>query len=193
MTTERYRTVNGLQIIEIRVNEAKQLFDLRDPAPFREKDLDENFTGYLEAYLDEVSTRRPLKIQVYIEKPSQYIKEKIIQEAIHDYFKYQIVIKRGQLSKNMKTAQLFLLIGISVLFTCLGIAQWLLKENLPTVGSTLREGVIIFGWVSMWKPLELLLFDWYPIYDRIRVYRRLSEAKIDVIFDNKEMERMQQI
>ncbi|MEK2646216.1 hypothetical protein [Bdellovibrio sp. BCCA] len=188
MTTERYRIVEGLQIIEIRVNEAKQLFDLRDPAPFREKDLDENFTGYLEAYLDEVSTRHPLKIQIYITKSSQHIKGSVIKEAIHDYFKYQILIKRGQLSKNMKTAQLFLVIGISILFICLGFAQWILKENLATIGTTLREGVVIFGWVSMWKPLELLLFDWYPIYDRIRVYRRLSEAEIDVIFEDKEIE-----
>ena len=88
VTTERYRDIGGLQIIDVRINEAKQLFDLRDPAPFREKDLDENFTGYLEAYIDEVSTRRPLKIQIHITRPSKYIKESIIREAIHEYFRY---------------------------------------------------------------------------------------------------------
>ncbi|QDK36461.1 hypothetical protein [Bdellovibrio sp. NC01] len=185
MTSERYKIENGLQIIEIKVSDVKQLFDLRDPAPFREKDLDENFTRYLEAYTDEVTTRYPLKIKIGITNLSEDVTPNIIKEAIRQYFEYQILLKRSQLTKNMKTAQLFLLIGISLLFFCLVVAQWIHKEIPSNVGTTLREGVVIFGWVSMWKPIELLLFDWYPIYDRIRVYRRLSEAKTEVEFERR--------
>jgi len=182
MTTERYKVIGGQQIIEIKVNEAQQLFDMRDPAPFREKDLDDNFRGYLEAYLDEISTRYPLKIRIYITKRSAKISKAVIEQAVHDYFKYQIEIKQGQLRKNLKTAQLFLGIGISILFGCLGLAQWVRDVKFAVFGTTLREGVVIFGWVSMWKPLELLMFDWYPIYDRIRLYRRVVEAEIQVEF-----------
>lgn len=27
----------------------------------------------------------------------------------------------------------------------------------------IRESFIIFSWVALWRPLELLLYDWYPI------------------------------
>ncbi|WP_374074650.1 hypothetical protein [Bdellovibrio bacteriovorus] len=183
MTTERYKVVGGVQIIEIRVNDIQQLFDFRDPAPFRERDLDENFTHYLEAYLDELSVHRPFKIQIDIARPRGDVTEQVIRDAIHEYFLYQIQIKQGQFSKNIRAAQLFLFIGLFILAVCLGLAQLIKQIESEIVSTTLREGVVIFGWVSMWKPLELLLFDWYPIYDRIRIYKRLVSAEVEVIFE----------
>ena len=26
-----------------------------------------------------------------------------------------------------------------------------------------REGLLIVGWVAMWRPLEVFLYDWWPI------------------------------
>ncbi|HEX7676018.1 MAG TPA: hypothetical protein VF412_17710 [Bdellovibrio sp.] len=186
MTSERYKVENGLQIIEIKISETDQLFDLRDPAPFREKDLDENFTRYLEGSLDELSLRRPIKIQIYIEKTKGQLPPQIIKEAIHEYFEYQTMMKQAQLTKHMKMAQLFLVIGISILSICLGIAHWIRSFDSEIIVTTLREGVVIFGWVSMWKPIELILFDWYPIWDRIRAYRRLAKAEVEIL-DNENL------
>jgi hypothetical protein len=28
------------------------------------------------------------------------------------------------------------------------------------LGELLREGLLIGGWVEMWRPLEILLYDW---------------------------------
>lgn len=185
VTVERYKVVNGVQVIEIRVNEVQQLFDSRDPAPFRERDLDENFIQYLEAYVDELLVRRPLKIQIYIAKENDAVSAQVIRDAIHEYFKYQIQIRRGQFAKVLRTAQLFLLIGACILIICLGLAQFTKRIDNEMIRTTLREGMLIFGWVSMWKPLELILFDWYPIYDRIRIYGRLVKAQIEIIFDRE--------
>jgi hypothetical protein len=183
VTIERYKVVSGVQIIEIRVSDVQRLFDSRDPAPFRERDLDDNFTQYLEAYLDELSVYRPLKLQIYITHKSSEVGAQVIKSAIHEYFKYQIQIKQGQFAKVFRTAQLFLFIGLVILCLCLGMSQLIKKIDSELVSTTLREGVVIFGWVSMWKPFELILFDWYPIYDRIRIYRRLVQADIQVIFE----------
>jgi hypothetical protein len=46
----------------------------------------------------------------------------------------------------------------------------------------LREGVVIFGWVSIWKPIELILFDWYPLFEKLRVYKKLLGTEIDIRF-----------
>ena len=32
------------------------------------------------------------------------------------------------------------------------------------------EGLLILGWVAMWKPLELLLYDWWPGLRKKRTY-----------------------
>jgi hypothetical protein len=49
----------------------------------------------------------------------------------------------------------------------------------------LKEGLIIIGWVSMWRPMELLLFDWLPIYDKLRLLRKLLSTEIDIQFGLK--------
>ena len=49
------------------------------------------------------------------------------------------------------------------------------------VGSRfLEEGLIIVGWVANWKPLEIFLYDWWPLARRRNLYRRLAAAKVTV-------------
>jgi len=178
--SQRYKVVNGKETIQIRVNSPLQLFDSRDPAPFRDRDLDDDFTDYLISCADEVPNRAPLHIEIIIAKPQPDIKSEAIIEAIENYFQYQIELKKTQFSKMLRMARLFLIVGMVVLAFCLGLSQ--LTKHIPNeiFSTTFREGIVIFGWVSMWKPLELLLFDWYPIYDRIQLLKRILTAEIQV-------------
>lgn len=181
--SKRYKKIDGKETIEIRINEALQLFDSRDPAPFRDRDLDDDFTDYIIASADEIPLRTPIGLRIYIAKQSGDIRAESIVEAIQSYLEYQIDLKRTQFSKILKMAQLFLFIGLVILCLCLLLSRWV--KNMPSdfFSSALSEGIVIFGWVSMWKPLELILFDWYPIYDRIRLLKKLHTSEIKVEFE----------
>lgn len=183
--SRRYRKINGKETIEIRVNDALQLFDSRDPAPFRDRDLDDDFTDYVIASADEIPFRTPVRIQIYIAKSSSDLRAEPIIEAIQSYLEYQVDLKRNQFAKIMRMAQSFLLVGLAILSACLMLSRWVKTFESELFGSALGEGIVIFGWVSMWKPLELLLFDWYPIYDRIRLLRKLLKSEIRVDFENQ--------
>ncbi len=65
---KRYKTSEGKKWIEVRVKSSQQLFDVRDPAPFRERDLDDDFTEYIFASAREFSISTPLKIVIHIEE-----------------------------------------------------------------------------------------------------------------------------
>ncbi|MCX7978349.1 MAG: hypothetical protein N2578_05040 [Bdellovibrionaceae bacterium] len=180
---QRYREVQGKKLIEVKVRSSTQLFDARDPAPFRERDLDDDFAEYIITSAEEFSTGTPLKLSILIgESEKNGISRDVIREAIRSHFIYQSELKRLQLKKLFKTAQLFLFVGLITLATCLGTAGL-----LPTQGSAaltiLREGIVIVGWVSMWRPFELILFDWYPLYDKLRFLRKLIEIEIEVNFE----------
>lgn len=43
----RYKHENDNIIIEVGVRNSRQLFNEREPAPFRERDLDQEFVSYL--------------------------------------------------------------------------------------------------------------------------------------------------
>ena len=44
----------------------------------------------------------------------------------------------------------------------------------------LREGLIIAGWVAMWRPIQVFLYDWWPIVRRRRMLQNLSRAQVRV-------------
>lgn len=185
---QRYKIVDGKRQIEIRIRSVQQLFDSRDPAPFRERDLDDDFTEYITATADEFSQGTPLRIQILVEEPAptEGLGVETITSAIRTHFQYQIDLKRIQLSKLFKTARLFLSIGVVCLLTCLALARLVEAQLLWKEGAlAIREGFVIFGWVSLWKPFELILFDWYPVYDRIRLMRKLLNTEIAIRFDSK--------
>jgi hypothetical protein len=182
----RYRSVNGKHLIEVRVRSAQQLFDARDPAPFRARDLDDDFAEYIITSTEEIPHKIPVKVAIYVTEPqSTDLDKDSILEAIHSHLSYQIELKQLQLSKIFKTGQLFLMIGLASLIICLTGANALEKFVSNDAVRILKEGLIIFGWVSMWRPFELILFDWYPVFDRIRILRKVLESEKDVIYDTK--------
>ncbi|MGB9117640.1 MAG: hypothetical protein WCC91_20605, partial [Bradyrhizobium sp.] len=42
-----------------------------------------------------------------------------------------------------------------------------------------EESFLILGWVANWRPLEIFLYDWWPIALRRDLYRGLSSATIE--------------
>lgn len=179
----RYRHAEGKHWIEVRIKNPLQLFDARDPAPFRERDLDDDFVEYIMASAREFAVSSPLKIVIYVEEnESKDLPRNSISEAIHSYLAYRIDLQRGDLKSFMKRAQVFLLIGLFVLVLCLGLAQSLNVPSPPGAIGIMREGIIIFGWVSIWKPIELVLFDWYPLFEKLRFYKKILATEIELRF-----------
>jgi hypothetical protein len=48
------------------------------------------------------------------------------------------------------------------------------------VGALIRETLVIGGWVAMWRPLEIFLYDWWPIRAERQLYDRLSVMPVRV-------------
>lgn len=179
----RYKHAEGKRWIEVRVRTVQQLFDARDPAPFRERDLDDDFVEYIVSAVSEFSLATPLKLVIYVDdKESKDLPKDSIREAIRDFFNFRIDLQKKELRNFIRRAQLFLLIGLLILGGCLWAAQSIVLPSPPGVMGILREGLVIFGWVSIWKPIELILFDWYPLYEKLRLNRKLLGMEMDIRF-----------
>lgn len=181
---KRYKLIEGRKWIEIRVKNPLQLFDARDPAPFRERDLDEKFIEYIITAVQEFPISTPLKIVIYIEENiSNQFTINSIKEAIQSYLEYQKDLQKRNLKNFIKKSQVFFIFGLAILFLCISITQSLPPNSPLGFIRILREGMIIFGWVSMWKPIELVLFDWYPIYEKVRLYKKILNTEFDIKFN----------
>ncbi|MDP4361090.1 hypothetical protein QR510_31140, partial [Escherichia coli] len=43
-----------------------------------------------------------------------------------------------------------------------------------------NEGLIILGWVANWRPVEIFLYEWWPLARRQNLYTRLADATVEV-------------
>jgi len=54
------------------------------------------------------------------------------------------------------------------------------------LGGILLEGLLIGGWVAMWRPLEIFLYDWWPIRAQARLFDRLADMPVTIQHTNSE-------
>lgn len=181
----RYRLDGERACIELKLRTLQQLFDGRDPAPFRERDLDEDAVEYIVDAAEEIAPKVGLKLVVWISERSEHqqLEDTTIVEAIRGHFTYEIARLRRQIREHVRLGQMALLVGLAVLVVFLTLAKLALSLSLGSghVGPILREGLVITGWVAMWRPLELLLYGWWPLVRKRRLFMRILLSEIAIV------------
>ena len=71
-------------------------------------------------------------------------------------------------------------IGIAFLMTCLALRQWLTAHPAIIERPIIGEGLLILGWVALWRPTEALLYDWWPLVRRRALLLRLAAIPVEV-------------
>ena len=178
------QAVPSCGIIKIHLRKLEQLFDSLDHSPFREKDLDRNAEEYIVDSIKELPSRAPCELVIYLDQSASLADEgSIIEEAIHVHFARRAQVLRRALRQLLRRGWISLGIGLSFLVTFFLVGQFirrLLGES--QWGTLLRESLLIGGWVAMWKPLEVFLYDWWPILGERRIHDRLSRIKVRIIY-----------
>ncbi len=57
------------------------------------------------------------------------------------------------------------------------------EQSENKIAMLIHESFVIFAWVALWRPIEVLLYDWYPIKRDINLYRRLEESNVQVVYE----------
>lgn len=179
--TTRYRVEEGKTCIDLNVRHSPQLFDTRDPSPFHERDLDADAVEYLLAAALEIPRRQPLAVVVTIsEEPDPRLASEMIVNALRNHFRYEDEQIGRRLREHVRRGQMTLAVGLTVLVVFLLLAELTSSMAAGHLREILREGLIITGWVAMWRPLEVLLYDWWPLIDQRRQVRRILAAPVSI-------------
>jgi hypothetical protein len=62
----------------------------------------------------------------------------------------------------------------------IALRQLVLAVGRGLTAEIADEGLYIVGWVAMWRPLEIFLYDWRPIRHRMRLFAKLSQVPVIV-------------
>ena len=85
----------------------------------------------------------------------------------------------------MKRGRASLAIGLLFLAACVLTSKLVFGSGGGTWAGIARESLTIAGWVAMWRPMEIYLYDWWPMRRRGRVYSKLSQMPVEVIQKGK--------
>jgi hypothetical protein len=168
--------------IELRVKEIGQIFHTLDPLPFRERDLDSGVEEYIVGWAGEIAGDHEISIIVHLPTAEAQRTEALhIEEVIRNYFAYRSKVLGWELRDLFRTGRVSLVIGLAVLAVCIALGKGA-GDLLGTdyLGRFLEEGLIILGWVANWRPVQIFLYDWWPIVRRRRLYRRLSLVQVKI-------------
>jgi hypothetical protein len=171
-----YRREDGCWLIELRLREVRQLFNHLDPAPFREKDLDPAAEAYIEDAVREIGAGQRARLVIHLPEPDFSSDEaRSLRESIANYFGYRAQQAGIELGRLMRRALVNLAIGLLFLAACLWLRRTLLAAGAYEL---LAEGLLIIGWVALWRPVEMFLYDWWPLLMRQRRFEAVARMRV---------------
>jgi hypothetical protein len=175
----RYRSENGAYLIEISLSRIQQLFNSLDPSPFHEKDLDADAESYIVGAAREFHLATPLKIVLHLPAAEAAAASRL-EESIHSYFSYRRESAGRDLRFLLRQGRLTSAIGLAFLAACLSLRAVIFASAAGTAQNIVAEGLVITGWVAMWRPIQIFLYDWWPLRRMVLIYDKLARISVEV-------------
>jgi hypothetical protein len=167
--------------IEVRLRELAQLFNSMDPSPFLDRDLDADAEEFIVSWAREHPADHEFDLVIHLATPPPPDRAAGIEEAVHHYFGTRANLKALEFRRLLRLGRTTLLVGLLFLATCLLLGGLATKLWPGTLGNIVREGLTIAGWVAMWRPLQIYLYDWWPLRDERRILERLARMRVRLV------------
>jgi hypothetical protein len=173
-------------VIEVHVGELKQLFNAIDPSPFRDKDLDPKAEEFIVGWAKELPRDATLALVIDLDREAGLPDEAaVLRDAIHEFFSQRAQAYGRRLRELFRLGRTSLVIGLVALASAIALGDFLAALMKGSrIGEIVRESLTIGGWVSMWRPLEIFLYDWWPIRSESRLSERLAAMPVRIRYAN---------
>jgi hypothetical protein len=167
--------------IAVFVDKIEQLFNSMDPSPFHEKDLDHDAEEFIVSWAQEFPRHDPVSLLVHVNQlPAHADAQHLVETAVHNYFAYRAKLNRLEFRHLLKQGRTSLIIGLMFLGACLLTSELLLRQEPRSLSIIARESLTIAGWVAMWRPIRIFLYDWWPLLGKGHLYEKMSRMRVEV-------------
>lgn len=167
--------------IEVRLRELAQLFNSMDPSPFLDRDLDADAEDFILGWAREHPADHEFELVIHLAQPPTPERAAGAEEAVRHYFTMRSQMKAREFRQLLRMGRTALAVGVVFLASCLLLAGLLAKSEAGGLGVLAREGLTIAGWVAMWRPIQIYLYDWWPLRDELRILQRLARMHVRLV------------
>lgn len=165
--------------IRVHLRDVNQLFNSMDPSPFQEKDLDQDAEEFIVSWAQEYPRKDPIELIIHLDREPELPDAcKTVTDSIHHYFAYRAKLNWLEFKRLMKQGQTSLLIGLLFLGACLIGVEFLRYHQPGTFLAFVRESLTIAGWVAMWRPMEIYLYEWWPLRRKGQIFEKMARMPV---------------
>lgn len=169
--------------ISVRVNTLTQLFHSLDPSPFRDRDLTPQAEDFIESWARTAPRDTPLRITVSV--PHDEAETELARHAPHAiraFFEYRAGQANRDLADLFREGRRSAMVGVPILIVCILLSEYIQSMlEQPALIGLVGQSLLILGWVANWRPIQIFLYDWWPIRRRRRFYERLAAADVRIV------------
>jgi hypothetical protein len=166
-------------VIELELNSLNELYNSFDPAPFHEKELDQEAEEYIYNAVDEFPLKKSIEIMIHL-PPAEVSEETEVslKNSIRNHFSYKKLLSQIELRRLLRQGRTNIMIALGFLLICILATQLLstIEENL--IKTLFSEGLLIIGWVAMWEPINTFLYGWWPIVHKRNIYQKIIDMDV---------------
>jgi hypothetical protein len=169
--------------LDLHLAELRQLFNSMDAAPFRERDLDPTAEQFIVEWARETPADAPLSLAVHLSRaPAEAGDLAILRAAVHEFFARAATQQRLRLKRLFRTGRWNLLVGVAFVALAIFVGDWVGGlVGRYQYGRLIEDSMAIGAWVALWRPIEIFLYDWWPIRAEARLLERLSTMQVDIV------------
>ena len=175
MSPTRRRRRSGTATVHVHVHEVAQLYNSLDPSPFWDRDLDRDAAEFIEGEFSDRLGAEHWHLLIHVSAST--VEVQALQKAVASYYHRLAASARRQLSDHLRRARLGLFAGLA-LFALFMVARNVARAMIHDLPAVIDEGLIILAWLSVWRPAEMLAYEWLPLHRRRRLYERLSTVRV---------------
>ncbi len=171
----------GVSVIILELNEVDQLLIKPNSLFYGKRMLSPDAEEVIIEEAAIASSNDHIHLKIHLHKDEINRKDEI-STAIHQHFTYRRKKSERQLKKVLQLGWRSLLISIVFLSLIVSLTLVIIKL-LPEGGLSLtfREILIILGWVALWRPADLLLYEWRPFKREVNLFRKLEQCKVEIV------------
>jgi hypothetical protein len=167
--------------INLKLRDLAQLFNSMDPSPFLERDLDGDAEEFIVSSSRELPSGGEFELVVHLANAAEPERAANTEDAVRHYFASRAELKRCEFRLLLRRGRRSLIVGVLFLAVCLTLSGLAVRLKYEPVAGMVRTSLSIVGWVAMWRPLEIYLYDWWPLREEWQNLRRLARMRVRLV------------
>ena len=170
-------------VIGIRLWSLSDLFEKFDPAPMPDGDLAPEIAEYIADRAAKIPGEPEFELRLHLPvSEAERARRMDLAQRVQTCFRARAEEERENLGEVLRSGRQALAIGLAVLAACLLLA-WLIggADDRSSLARLARESLVVIGWVVIWRPAEIFLYDWIPIEKQKKLLYRLARSTLSVV------------